>query len=168
MSCGLTNCEDGSGGNVRRTRRICVLSTVVLVLTGLVLWKYLPSRNPTASPFVAQGLNVVDTIVHLSTASFKRVDFTLPCRGKLLLELACEEESNINVFVVSQEELAKMNANQAFAHLDGFDGQLRTKYRRTAQLTPGKYCLVLMDKSSGSLGSARASVQVRAHLSDLN
>ena len=61
-----------------------------------------------------------------------------------------------------------MNAKQTFAHLDGFDGHLTEKYQRTAPLPPGKYCLVLMDKSSGPLGSSRTPVHVRAHLGKLN
>ena len=159
--------EDVSGGNSRRTQRVWVLSVVALLLIGFLLWKFLP-RKPAEHPFETQGLKLVDTIVDVPAASFKPVDFLLPCSGTLSLELTCEAKGNIGVFVLSPNELARMNAKQTFRHLDGFDAHLTEKYRRTARLQPGKYRLVLTDKSSGPLGSARTPIHVHAHLSDLN
>src|SRR4030095_1668315 len=159
--------ENESGGNSRRTQRVWVLSVVALLLIGFLLWKFLP-RKPTEHPFEMRGLKLVDTVVHVSAASFKRIDFLLPCSGTLSLELTCEAKGNIGVFVLSPNELARMNAQQTFTHLDGFDAHLTEKYRRTARLPPGKYCLVLTDKSSGPLGSARTPIHVHAHLSELN
>ena len=159
--------EDVSGGNSRRTQRVWVLSVVALLLIGFLLWKFLP-RKPTGYPFEMRGLKLVDTVVHLPAASFKQVDFLLPCSGTLTLELTCEDKGNIGVFVLSPDELARMNAKQTFTHLNGFDAHLTEKYRRTARLPPGKYCLVLTDKSSGPLGSSRTSIHVHAHLSELN
>jgi len=167
MAHELTIEENVSGGNPRRTQRVWALSVVALILVGLVLWKFLP-RKPAEHPFEPRGLNLVETVVHLPTASFKLVDFFLPCAGTLSLELTCEGENNIGIFVVSPSELAKMNAKQTFAHLDGFDAQLKEKYQRSAWLPPGKYCLVIMDKSSGQLGSARTSIHVHARLNELN
>ena len=163
----LTIRENVSGGNSRGTRRVWVLSVVALLLIGLLLWKFLP-RKPTGRPFEMRGLKLVDTVVHLPTASFKLVDFALPCAGTLSLELTCEGENNIGIFVVPPNELARMNAKQTFAHLDGFDAHLTEKYQRTARLPPGKYCLVLMDESSGPLGSSRTPIHVHARLSELN
>jgi hypothetical protein len=163
----LTIQENVSAGNSSRTRRVWVLSVVVLLVTGFCLWKFLP-RKPAERPFELRGLKVVDTVVQLPTAAFKLVDFSLPCAGTLSLELACEAEKNIAVFVVPPNEIAKMKARQTFTHLEGFDAQLTEKYQHSARLAPGKYCLVLMDKSSGRLGSGRTTIQVRARLSELN
>jgi len=144
-----------------------VLSVVALLLVGCLVWKFLP-RKPAERPFETRGLKLVDIVVHLPAASFKRVDFALPCAGTLSLDLACEEGNSIEVFVVAPSELPKMNAKQTFAHLDGFDGHVTEKYQRTTRLPPGKYCLVLMDKSSRPLNSSRTPIQVRARLSELN
>ena len=144
-----------------------MLSVVALSLTGLLLWKFLPG-NPTQHPFEMRGLKLVDTVVQLPTASFKRVDFFLPCSGTLSLELRCEDKGNVGIFVVSRNELDKMNAKQLFAHLDGFDAHLTKKYQRAARLPPGKYCLVLTDKSSEPIDSFRTPIHVHAHLSELN
>jgi len=157
-----------SGGNSSRTRYVWgLLSVAALLLIGLSLWKFLPGK-PAERPFETRGLKLVDTVVHLPTASFKRLDFALPCAGTLSLDLACEEGNNIEIFVVPPSELARMNGKQTFAHLDGFDGHMTEKYQRTARLSPGKYCLVLMDKSARPLNSSRTLIQVRARLSDLN
>lgn len=144
-----------------------MLSVVGLSVIGLLLWKFLP-RSSTQHPFEIRGLKLVDTVVQRPTASFKRVDFFLPCSGTLSLELACQDKGNVGIFVVSPSEIAKMNAKQLFAHLDGFDAHLTEKYRRTARLPPGKYCLVLTDKSSGPIDSSRTPIHVHAHLSELN
>jgi hypothetical protein len=167
MSRELAIQENVPCNNTSGTRRVWALSIVALLLLGLLVWKFLP-RKPTERPFELRGLKLVDTVVHLPTAAFKRIDFSLPCAGTLSLELTCEGENDIDVFVVSPAELARMNAKQTFAHLDGFDGHLKEKYQHTARLTPGKYCLVLMDKSSGRLGSSRTPIHFRAHLSELN
>lgn len=159
--------ENASGGNTSRTRYVWALSVVALLLIGLLLWKFLP-RKPAGQPFELRGLKLVDTVVHLPTASFKLVDFSLPCAGTLSLELTCEGENNIEVFVVSPKDLARMNAKQTFTHLDGFDAQLKELYQRAARLPPGKYGLVLMDKSSGPLGSSRTPIRLQARLSGLN
>jgi hypothetical protein len=159
--------ENAPLGNPRRAWRVWVLSIVALLLIGLSLWKFLPGK-PAEVPFEERGLKIVDTVVLLPTASFKLVDFSLPCSGTLSLDLTCEAGNNIDVFVVAPKELARMKAKQTFAHLDGFDAHLTEKYQRTASLPPGKYCLVLMDKSSGPLGSSRTPIQVRAHLGKLN
>jgi hypothetical protein len=149
------------------TRRIWLLSVMAFLLVALSLWKFLPGK-PAERLFEMRGLKLLDSVVHLPAASFQRVDFALPCAGTLSLDLACGEGNSIEVFVVPPSEVAKMKANQAFAHLGGFDGHMTEKYQRTVSLSPGKYCLVLIDTSSRPFNSSRTPIQVRACLSDLN
>lgn len=158
--------ENVSGGNTRRTLLVWLVSIVALALGGLAAWKFLPGKRPVEL-FETRGLKLVEREVHLPASSFKLIDFSLPCAGTLTLDLTCAEGNNIEVFVVPPGEIARMHAKQTFSHLDGFDGQLSESYQRSGQASPGKYCLVLMDKSGRAVNSSRASIQILARLTDL-
>lgn len=132
-------------------------------------WRHRPllSRHRRPEAPREAGLKLLDTVAHVPTSSFKTFELLLPCSGTMSIEIVAEEDNYLSVFLVAPEELAKMKARQTFAHLEGFDGNLSAKYRRSARLSPGRYCLVLMDKSPGRLNASRADAQISVRLTDL-
>jgi hypothetical protein len=64
--------------------------------------------------------------------------------------------------------MAKMKAKQTFAHVGGFDANQTKEYRRSGRLAPGKYGLVLMDRSAQALSSSSSAILVSARLGELH
>jgi hypothetical protein len=158
---------DASIRKPRRAWLVWSLSIVVLLaISGLAAWKVRAGKS-AVQLFETRGLKLVEREVHLPASSFKLIDFSLPCAGTLTLDLTCAEGNSIEVFVVPPGEIARMQAKQTFSHLDGFDGQLSEKYQRSGDASPGKHCLVLMDKSGRPVNSSRTSIQILARLTDL-
>src|SRR5262249_30604159 len=118
-------------------------------------------------PPETRGLKLLDTAAHVPASSFKSFELLLPCAGTLSIEILAEEDNCLRVFLVAPEELVKMKARQTFAHLEGFDGHVSDQYRRSARLSAGRYCLVLMDGSPGTRRASKAEAQVRVRLNDL-
>ena len=156
--------ETPSSPRSARVRLAWLLSMVAILTCGLWLSLRAPAGQKTADP---RGLKLLDSVVHLPTASFKTLELLLPCAGTLAIDIAAQEGSDISVFLVAPDELVKMKAKQTFAHMTGFDANRIRKYRRSERLTAGKYCLVLMDRSPGRLSSSITDIQVGARLSQL-
>jgi hypothetical protein len=157
--------DDESGRDSARRRRLGRAVLLVVLLAGVIVLYF--RVTAAQKPPERRGLKLLDTVAHVPTASFKTFELLLPCSGTLSIEIVAEEDNYLSVFLVAPEELAKMKARQTFAHLEGFDGNLSAKYRRSARLLPGRYCLVLMDKTPGRLNASRADAQVSVRLTDL-
>lgn len=124
-----------------------ILAGAIAVVAVCVVWlclRLIPDRKTPG----LRGLKLVEAAVPVPAASFKSVDLLLPCAGTLSLDLTAPKGSDVYVFVVAPAELAKMQARKTFAHLDGFDGNQITVYHRTRNLAPGRYSLVLMNRSA--------------------
>jgi len=157
--------DDESGRDSARRRRLGRAVLLVVLLAGVIVLYF--RVTAAQKPPERRGLKLLDTVAHVPTSSFKTFELLLPCSGTLSIEIVAEEDNYLSVFLVAPEELAKMKARQTFAHLEGFDGNLSAKYRRSARLSPGRYCLVLMDKTPGRLNASRADAQVSVRLSEL-
>ena len=161
--------EDAPPPTTNRTRRRLLVGIFGLLLTcGAALALVVRTRPPQNSPPVydankPRGLKLFDGKVTFAVESIQTVDIRLPCSGLLTINLTFPEQTTVNVFLVSSEEREKMKAHQTFAHVDGFDGSATSGiYRQAALLSPGRYCLVLLDESK-----SHSVVQVSAQLSDL-
>jgi hypothetical protein len=152
----------------RRARRIVLVGIIglllllctgagALVARGKISLKGTPPKPPH------RGLNLVDRKLLFSTGIIQTVDIRIPCSGLLTIDVKFPKGSCLNVFLVSPEERVKMDARQTFRHVHGFDAKTTSgNYQRTAELPPGRYCMVILDESG-----SRSIVEVKAHLGNL-
>jgi hypothetical protein len=139
---------------------------VLVALLAFGAWLFFRIKASQKPPATG-GLKVVESVVHLPAGSFKTLDLLLPCAGTLSLDVMVQKGNSVGVFVVAPDQVAKMNAKQTFAHMTGFDANQTREYHRNARLNPGKYCLVLMDRSSETLSASTSQVLVNARLGTL-
>jgi len=155
------------GGN--RARRLVLVGVVGLLLVCggafVLLGRAKPSQNPAPALDLnkPRGLKLVERKITFAVGTIQTVDIRLPCSGLLTVNLSFPKGVVLSTFLVSQEEREKMLARQTFAHVEGFDARTSTgSYQQSAQLPPGRYCLVLLDENA-----SRSVVEVNAHLGDL-
>lgn len=150
--------------NVKALARILVL----LAVLGGGVWVFL---RFTAGPQVVdravatvlrQPIELKKSLENLPAASLKGFALRLPYPGSLLAELEVAKGNELNVYLVSADQMEAVKNKQPFKHFEPFAALKTQHYRRTSRLAAGDYFLVVVDDTLGILSAS--STDVRVHL----
>jgi hypothetical protein len=152
--------------NLKALSRIVVL----IVVLGGGIWLFVrftageKAANRVASVVLRQPIEVKDSIEDLPASSFKALALTLPYTGTISVEVTVRKGNDIDVYVVSPDQIEKIKKKERFTYFEGLQAQKTQNYRRSGRLEAGSYYLVLLDRSLGILSQSSTDVHVHVRL----
>lgn len=162
--------SDQSAVNPAKKRGWHPLTLVIALLLLLVIPYWYSHGTRDASRMLTTAVHapttVTDEIVNVPANSWKTVNFTLPYGAKLEFNIRVIRGNPIDVMVAAQDQLDAMQKGQwgSVRVYTDFNAAKTTTYRRTGQLPPGSYYLVLRDTSLGILSQPASDVSVKVQL----
>jgi hypothetical protein len=143
------------------------LLVVLLLYLGL-LWYNNGTRKTSQmlATAVHAPVTVTEAVENIPANSWKAIAFSVPYRGTVEINLRVVRGNPIDVLVTPSDQIELMKKgqwNNVYTYGD-FSAMKTQTYRRTGQLIPGSFYLVLRDTSLGILSQAASDVSVKVQL----
>jgi hypothetical protein len=139
---------------------------ILLVGFGIFINIYEKGRTGQSVNLLHQSLTVTDEVENVPAASWKAIKYNFPSGGKLDITVQVVNGNPVDVFLTPADQMDTMKKIEwgNLKTYGDFNASKTMTYRRTAQLGPGSYYLVLRDTSLGILSARASDVSVKAIL----
>jgi hypothetical protein len=145
-----------------------IVMIVVFLLFLVPFWYNSGTRNTSRmlASAVHAPITVADEVENIPAHSWKAVALNLPYGGTVDIDLRVVQGNPIDVLLTTADQLEPMKKEQwsSVRVYTDFNAEKTQTYRRTGQLGPGSYYLVLRDTSLGILSSSASDISVRVQL----
>ncbi len=146
--------------------RVFLGIVVLIVGFGIFANIYDKASKGQSVNLLHQSLTVTDEIQNVPAASWKAINYNFPAGGKLDITVRVVNGNPIDIFLMPADQMdtVKKSGWGNVKTYGDFNATKAMTYRRTAQLGPGSYYLVLRDTSLGILSARASDVSVKTVL----
>jgi len=140
---------------------------VFILLVGFVIFmNILQNKSQSVNSLLHQPITMTDEVENVRASSWKALNYNLPSGGKLDITVHVVNGNPMDIFLTDVNQLDAMKRGEwrSVKVYSAFNATNTKDYRRTRDIGPGNYYLVLRDTSLGVLSANASDVAVKTTL----